>query len=380
MLVVAVAVPAAPAAAAEYPTWDDVAAVRNDEAATQARIADIQNLLVGLQAEVDRTVADAEAKAAVWNAADTKYQQAAARTDALQAQALEARNAAAASQQRAGRLAAQLVRGGQDPTARLLTDAGNADELLYGLGMLQKVAVQANSIYERALADQNTAQALTDQANVAERELDNIRIAAEAAFAQSREAAAAAGAALEEQRANQATLQQQLAVLSERRAATEADYLAGVRERIAADASLDAGEISPTGWARPVAGRISYIYGYSPEYGPNPHKGVDMRAGCGQNVFAAASGTVIVASEGWNGGYGNYIMVDNGGGIVTVYAHLIEGGVLVSPGQAVGVGQNIGRAGSSGISTGCHLHYEVRINGQITNPATFMLEQGIDLW
>jgi len=372
--------PVEEAHATEYPTWDDVAAARNDEAATQARIVEIQALLAGLQVDAKRAAAESEAKAALWEAADTRFQEAVSKAQTLQNQADLANTKADASQQRAGQMAAQLMRvGPTDTTMKLLLDPGIADDLLYGLGLSQKIAEQANAIYERAVIDQNTAQALTDQADVAQEQLAEIRAVAEEAFTQAQAASEAAAAALNEQTNNAATLQQQLVVLSERRGATEADYLAGVRERVGSGASLDAGEISLSGWARPAPGYITSVYGWSEQYGTSFHKGIDLGFACGQNVYAASSGTVVFAAEGWNGGYGNYIILEHGSGVRTAYAHLLEGGVLVSAGQQVDVGQNIARGGTTGNSTGCHLHFEVRVNGETVDPATFMSEQGVTL-
>lgn len=370
-----------PAYAEDYPTWADVAAVRNDEAATANQIRQIEGMLAGLQAEAARTQADAEAKGIIWGIADSKFQEAAYRADNLQEQADAAAAAAVASGQRAGQWAAQLARsGGGDITADLFANSGDADDLLYGLGMSSKISDQAYIIYESAILDRNTAQALTDQADVAKTELEELKLIAEKAFVEAQSAATAAANALAEQEANQARLQQQLIVLKEKRAATEADYLAGVRERIGSGASLDAGEISLSGWARPVAGRITSSFGYrvSPTAGASTyHQGTDVGAGCGSNIYAASGGTVVYA--GWNGGYGNFVLVDHGGGIATAYAHIVNGGILVSYGQSVDVGQNIAKVGTTGTSTGCHLHFEVRINGSATNAVPFLAGQGITL-
>jgi murein DD-endopeptidase MepM/ murein hydrolase activator NlpD len=98
------------------------------------------------------------------------------------------------------------------------------------------------------------------------------------------------------------------------------------------------------------------------------HNGVDMNGGMGQKIVAAAAGTVFFA--GVKGGYGNSIMIDHGGGMVTLYAH--QSSFAVSDGQKVNVGQVIGYVGSSGVSTGPHLHFEVRINGNPVNPAKYL--------
>lgn len=99
------------------------------------------------------------------------------------------------------------------------------------------------------------------------------------------------------------------------------------------------------------------------------HTGIDIGAGMGTNIFAAADGNVIVS--GWNsGGYGNYVVIDHGGGITTLYAHCSS--LLVSAGQRVTRGQVIARVGSTGISTGPHLHFEVLKNGAHTDPYAYL--------
>jgi len=373
--------PSQTAWAADYPSWDDVASVRNDEAATQAKIAQIQGLLAGLKKEAERTAADAQAKGVVWAAADTKFQEQSYKTANLQKQADAAAATASASEQRAGQWAAQLARGGaQDLTANLLVNSADADNLLYGLGMSSKISDQAYAIYERALVDRNTAQSLTDQAEVAKDELEVLKAAAEKLFAEAQAASNAAAAALAEQQNNEATLQQQLVVLTERRAATEADYQAGVRERFGSGANLDVGEISATGWVKPTSGPITDNFGWriSPTAGASSyHQGTDIGASCGQNIYAATAGTVVYA--GWNGGYGNFVLIDHGGGVQTAYGHIVSGGILVGYGQHVDIGQNIARVGTTGTSTGCHLHLEVRINGSAIDAVPFFAGQGITI-
>lgn len=102
---------------------------------------------------------------------------------------------------------------------------------------------------------------------------------------------------------------------------------------------------------RPVAGvRSQGLHGYN---------GVDLAASCGSPIAASAAGTVIVSKGyGWNGGYGNYIVVTHANGTQTLYAHNTSN--VVSAGQYVSQGQAIGTVGSTGRSTGCHVHFEVR--------------------
>lgn len=98
------------------------------------------------------------------------------------------------------------------------------------------------------------------------------------------------------------------------------------------------------------------------------HTGIDIGASAGTKVLAANSGTVIKA--GWNNSYGNLVMIDHGGGIVTLYAHNSK--LLVSTGDVVSRGQDIALVGSTGRSTGPHIHFEVRVNGEYQNPRNWL--------
>jgi len=117
----------------------------------------------------------------------------------------------------------------------------------------------------------------------------------------------------------------------------------------------------------PANGRITSGFGYRrhPVFGGRRfHNGIDIGARHGANVFAADSGSVIISA--YNRGYGNYIVVNHGNGMTTLYAHLSSR--KVSVGNAVSRGQVIGLIGSTGVSTGPHLHFEVSVNGSRINP------------
>lgn len=98
------------------------------------------------------------------------------------------------------------------------------------------------------------------------------------------------------------------------------------------------------------------------------HPGIDFRDPVGSDVPATAAG--VVTRAGWAGGYGNMVELDHGGGYATRYAHLSE--IDVKVGDKVKLGQTLGRTGSTGRSTGPHLHYEVRHNGKPVNPVAFL--------
>ena len=120
----------------------------------------------------------------------------------------------------------------------------------------------------------------------------------------------------------------------------------------------------------PANGGVTSGYGYRvhPISGVTKlHTGIDIGAGMGTPIYAASGGTVV--SAGVHGGYGNCIVIDHGGGIATLYGHM--SGFAVS-GGSVSQGQVIGYVGSTGYSTGPHLHFEVRINGTPVNPMGYL--------
>jgi murein DD-endopeptidase MepM/ murein hydrolase activator NlpD len=118
----------------------------------------------------------------------------------------------------------------------------------------------------------------------------------------------------------------------------------------------------------PTWGPISSEFGYRIHpifHTQSLHSGIDIAVGTGTPIHAAAEGTVYFS--GWNAaGYGNLVMIDHGGGVVTCYAH--NSALAVSAGQYVARGQVIAYAGSTGNSTGPHCHFEVRLNGVPQNP------------
>ena len=125
------------------------------------------------------------------------------------------------------------------------------------------------------------------------------------------------------------------------------------------------------GFIRPVNGRISSPFGYRvhPIFKVSKlHTGLDMAAGAGTPIAASAGGRVVFA--GWRGGYGRAVIIDHGGGITTLYAH--QSSLAVSQGQSVRQGQVVGRVGSTGYSTGPHLHFEVRLNGSPVDPMRYL--------
>ena len=407
--------PPSSAFAADYPSWADVQAARSSVSAKQAQITRLDGLLAGLQSAVTASQALAEQKGAEYQTAQQKSDEAAFKAGELQKQADVARAKAEKSKQQAGQLAARLARaGGTDLSARLFFNGGESKSLLAQLGLASMVKTQSAGIYGKAVQNEKSAQSLTDQAKIAGNALKVLSEAAQRALKDAATASENAVAALAEQQGNKDRLEAQRAVLVNNTSITEAQYNTGVQVRAAAAAAAAAAakakaeadakaardyaaahptvqpastggggastSVSPSGWVRPAGGHISSPYGwrvnpYSGVY--TLHAGTDLAAGCNAPIVAAHSG--VVAYAGWNGGYGNFILLDNGDNISTGYGHIVAGGILVSIGQRVAEGQQIASVGSTGNSTGCHLHFEVRPNGTAIDAAPFMSARGAAL-
>ena len=119
---------------------------------------------------------------------------------------------------------------------------------------------------------------------------------------------------------------------------------------------------------KPVSGTISSRYGVSSSLRKSTHTGLDIAAPSGTPIKVVSNGTVTSAS--YNGAYGNLVKIDHGNGIETWYAHTSK--MYVSVGQKVSAGDVIAAVGSTGNSTGAHLHLEIRINGQHVNPQNYL--------
>jgi len=147
--------------------------------------------------------------------------------------------------------------------------------------------------------------------------------------------------------------------------AESAELAAAIRSAQASVGSTGSGAVSAAGFIWPVNGTV--VSGYGWRWG-RMHEGIDISASTGTPIWAAAAGNVIYA--GWLGGYGNLVVVDHGNGLATAYAHASS--ILVSVGQPVGQGETVSLVGSTGNSSGPHLHFEVRVNGAAVDPLLYV--------
>lgn len=403
-----------------YPSWDDVQNAKANEAAKDAEIARIEQLINDLTADVAFKQSEAQRLGLEYQIAQEAFEAAVGRAKSLQSQADAEAARAVEAAQKAGRVAAQLYRNGGDDTSLELffsDSAAGADELLARLGTMDKLIAANKSVYTEAVSARDNAQSLSDQASVARDERDRLQKDAEDKARQAQEAAAAAQVALALQTEHLGTLQAQLAALKDTTATTVAGYQAGVeaerkaaeereaaRRAAAAAAAAEAaasgggdggwsgggggggggddsgGSGSGSGWVRPSGGYISSWYGNrgticTSSGCTGAHRGIDFANGCGAYIYAAASGQVVFRA--WTPSWGNYIKVDHGGGIVSAYAHIVDGGFAVGYGEWVSAGQVIAYAGDTGISSGCHLHFEIWEWGDRIDPAPFLSDRGV---
>ena len=369
--------------AKEYPTWQDVLEARENEEKTQEKIEELQGLIEELSSEYQAAEEEAARLGQEFVDAQQDLDDAIYTQTQLQSEADQAAETAEESRMQAGQFVAELARvGGGDLQATIFVNADEADDLLRRLGYASKIAEQTDGIYAKALADQNTAQSLSDQAQVAADIRQELQQEAEEKFELANAAAIRAQQALDEQLEASATLEAQLAVLIEEREATEEDYQAGViaRQMSIVRGMIDPGQVSAQGWARPTGGYISSHFGnrIHPIYGTTRfHAGIDLAHGCGNPVYAAREGTVSYA--GWLGTGGNFIRLNHGDGITTGYMHLQSGSMYVNFGERVQTGQLIARVGTTGASTGCHLHFETRRDWDPLDPYYFMGDRGVKL-
>jgi murein DD-endopeptidase MepM/ murein hydrolase activator NlpD len=329
-----------------------LAAVQQQQSVLNARASDLSNQLSAAQAKLD-PLQDAA------NRIDAAVADLQAQVAATQARLDEARRAFNVS-------AAQLYRSARTGSEYQTLLLAQPKDLLPEGKYLALVSHQRKD--------------LVDQVNALRVELERQRASLQAQQAQADAAASAARAA----RDQVASLQAQLAPAQAQANAQSATVTATLNQiqgtktddeaelaSIQAASDSIAGELRVRGGggaARPCAFRPVADEGINQPFIPGRHLGIDLHAEYGEPIHACLAG--IVVSAGWRGGYGNAVIIDHGGGMATLYAH--QSRMAVSAGQTVNAGDVIGYVGSTGYSTGPHLHFEVRIGGNPVDPAPYL--------
>ena len=400
--------PAAQALELDLPTWEDVEAAKQNQASADKKVKEIEQLIVESQKELERrrnlhntTVEDLnDAEAALTAAADK------ARTlnEEAEASRVEAKEAA----DRAGVIVAQMYRsGGVDRSMELFldSDGSTADALLERMASMSKATERNSKVSETAEQTANTAKSLGKQAKAAENEREVLRQDKQQKEAAAAEAYTSQGVLVAEQEEVQQDLEIKLEALKDtttktvsgyqerlRKEAEERERLrkeaeAAERKRQAEEAERQRREAeeaerrrkeqesgggntttppttppptttpptSSNGWTIPTA--YSYVSEGFRSPGRWDHTGIDLAAGCGTPIVSASDGYVGLTY--WQeGAGGNMVTVNHTNGWQTRYAHMMQW-ASVAPGQWVNAGQLIGYVGTTGASTGCHLHFEM---------------------
>ncbi|QIM17226.1 peptidoglycan DD-metalloendopeptidase family protein [Leucobacter insecticola] len=392
-----------PAQAVNLPTWDDVQAAKGNEAAAAAKVTEIEKLIKSGEKELERLRTESADANQSWQTAEAAAQAAAEKAATLETQAEESRAKADEAADQAAVIVAQMYRsGGVDRNMELFlqTEGDTADALLERLASMSKATERNTTISQEAEQAMNTASTLGKQAEAAQQERDRLSAEAEEKAKTAAQAADTKRIEIEAQEDQQKTLETQLAALKDKTTDTVAGYQERLRveeeqrraaaaaeaERLRKEAEANAnagggggGYVPPSSgggggyvpppsggggndgsWWRPTSGWVSTYY-YQVPY----HSGVDLATGCGTPIIAPRAGTVSFV--GWKDNIGgNMVHVEHDGGFQTRYAHL--GAFGPGWGTYVGQGGVVGYVGTTGMSTGCHLHYEVLINGSFVNP------------
>ncbi|MDP8959523.1 MAG: peptidoglycan DD-metalloendopeptidase family protein [Actinomycetota bacterium] len=354
---------------------ESITQARGEESALAQQLSATEARMYQLRSEVETArAAVAEVQSAI-GATEAQLEELRGDLAALQDLLAQTRQQIDHTRDLVRRRAVELYTEGSDQLSGMILSLEELSDLAVGLEYAEQVVASSEQLINSldVLKRQEERQKRLMESHEAELEgvmatLQKRREELEARQAEVEAAEAAVSAEREQQRALLGRVQHQLEHFE-----GEIDALEEEQERIEAEirARLAAGGRQPgvLGW--PINGPISSPYGYRihPISGIRKlHTGVDIDGSHGQPVVAAASGTVILAS--WYGGYGNAVVIDHGGGLATLYAH--QSSMAVQVGQRVQVGEVIGYVGSTGYSTGSHLHFEVRDGGTPVDPMPYL--------
>lgn len=380
----------------DYPTWDEVLEARDNEEKTEEKIAEIEALIADLETTYYTALTEAEQAGAIYEEKLYEYDTAVYEYESLYSEYVTAAEEAETAKLQSGIVLAEMSKTGtlDLQPMKIFLNPEDTPNVLSKIGYAEKISTNLNSIFNDAVLKQNTAESLAEKAETAKTIREQAAVEAEEAYNTAYEAQIRAETALQTQQQKTHELQTQLEALTSEREMTEEGYREGITAKKAAEeaarkAAQQSGQsntstftpnVSSSNWAKPTSGYISSHYGWRihPIYGTQRfHSGTDFANSCGTPMYAASAGTVEYA--GWLGTLGYFIRINHGNGLTTGYGHIREGGIKVSIGQQVQAGEYIADMGTTGGSTGCHLHFEVRSNRVAGDPVTFLREQGVGI-
>lgn len=258
-----------------------------------------------------------------------------------------------------------IVEKGSITYLEVLLKANSLEDFFIRMDVVEQIAAYDNTLLTSLKENEQTIEAL-------KLEIENERAEVEAVMEQSldKKRALVAKKAASQKILNDLAAREK-EITDEMRKAKEAEYAA--QREIARLVSGDTSKYVGGKLLWPTTNSYRITSPYSMRVHPTlgvykQHTGIDIGASYGTDVLAAADGTVIIS--GYNVAWGNYIVINHGGGLTTLYAHNSQ--LLVGKGQKVSRGQVIAKVGSTGYSTGPHIHFEVQINGKPTNPMSYL--------
>jgi murein DD-endopeptidase MepM/ murein hydrolase activator NlpD len=346
------------ATADEQAALKELQEIRSRKAAIDARVAELDGQIRDLQAKLEPLEAEVVRLGAAYDEAQARLTAKQAELDVAKAQF----DASAADMYRAARSGANydvirvsrpqdLVQGSK------YLDQVNAKQH----ANVKRITVLRDAIDEqrRALSDQKMqADAAAAEVQKAKDEIARLRAEIEPARVQAAQQAAA-------DEANLAAARTRLAEAEKERQRESDAIAAQLRGSTGVSGAPGGCEF------RPAQGPVVSGFGYRTDPlggGSGFHAGIDIAAPMGSPIRACRAGKVVIA--GWQGGYGNAVVIDHGGGMGTLYGH--QSSIAVAPGQVVTAGSVIGFVGSTGRSTGPHLHFEVRLGGNPVDPMPYL--------
>ena len=260
----------------------------------------------------------------------------------------------------------------------ILFNAEDFSDLLDRLADVDAVMDYDNQVMEELTAARQELERLQAELESARAEEQAAREQQEAKRAEQQAKVAQAQKLLDQINADVAEVNRQLDAENAEWAAIGAD-IARKQKELEEQRKQNNVQLPPTGdgwlWPLPASNlKLTSAFGYRMhpvDHVPNSHTGIDVAASTGVPIYAARGGQVIMSEygAGANWSYGNFVVIDHGDGTTTLYAHMSSR--AVSEGQMVSQGQTIGAVGDTGNTSGPHLHYEVRLNGQRTDPEAY---------
>lgn len=252
----------------------------------------------------------------------------------------------------------------------MITSAQSLYDLLTFSTTLQQISQKDTEVLEEMNAQKAELEAEKQELEQAKADLESAKAALDEKSSQLSANIQAQDATISKLDADAKVQEQVVAEKQKLADEAEAAYEQWVRE----NASSGSGQCAEGFiWPLPSAGRVTTEFGGTQNVNgiiSTGHKGIDIAIAGGTPIYAAHNGTVAATTG--HSSYGNVVMIDNGDGITTLYAHMQPPGAIVSVGQTVTQGQVIGYVGSTGNSSGNHLHFEVRVNGVRQNPRNYI--------